>query len=325
MILKVALIAAILISLDFKSACQKNTIAINIPDTVFSRVNNGQLQIAGTHIFMTKPSGFQFNFAANRLEKNDSTYIKIVETPSANYTDKYNTFIGVIKMENAGGFKTYYQKDFIFKKQKAIILYGLDRIKTTEQIILLFGNDTGSTMILSRFSVGDQKSKNEILKSLISAYKVDSSNLNISAIQNFSVDMLDTKFKYNGTTLQLFFYTINGLGDPAGNLGEDFITIGTMPALADDNLVKEKLHSMIESFRKLGMTVDNYNENKIVVNKLDAHEIIINGKLKDKTNVIYLVMLTDNKVAILFQGVAYNNREIYLEQFKKIAKTLKLK
>ena len=298
---------------------------LTVPDSVITPINNGQTKFYGTHIFLGQPQGFNFNYSTNRLEQNDSTYIKVVETPTASYIDKYNRFTELIKEENTKGFETYFQKEFMLQNKKAIILHGLDRSKTTEQIILLFGDEVASTMLFSRFAVNDENSKSKILKSLLSAYKVDSATLNISAIQNFTIDMLDTKFQYNSTTLQLFFYTINGLGNPGSKTNDDVIIVGQMEPMENKELIKDKAHSMIETYKKVGVKITSYTEDSITIDKQTAFTITITGKLKEQKVVIYGMTVGNSKSTILYQGVAYDNHGVYLEQFKRVAQTLRLK
>jgi hypothetical protein len=309
---------------DCNSHSQKQR-SLAIPDTVLVSAKNGQRQVYGTHIFMNEPKDFNFDFSTNRFERNDSTYIKAVETPTASYSDKYNRFIQLIKEENINGFRTYYQKEFVLQNKKAIILYGLDKALTTEQIILLFGDEMGSTMLLSRFAVDDQNSKNEILKSLLSVYKADSATLGISSIQNYTIDMLNTEFKYNSTTLQMFFYTLNGLGDPSGKANQDVIIVGQMPPMDNEGLVKEKTHAMIEAWKRNGIEITDYKESKIIIDNRNAYDIIITGKSKDKKVMIYGMTTGNDKSTIFFQGSAYNNFDTYIQQFKQIAQTVRLK
>ena len=307
------------------SHSQIQTKGLNIPDSVVTPINNGQLKLYGTHIFLIQPKGFNFNYARNRLEQNDSTFIKAVETPTASFSDKYNRFTELIKEENIKGFKTYLQKEFILQNKKAIILHGLDISKTTEQIILLFGDEKGSTMLFSRFAVNDEDSKSQILKSLLSAYKVDSSALKVSSIQNFTIDMLDTKFKYNSTTLQLFFYTLNGLGDPGSKTNDDVIIVGQMQPMENNDLIKEKAHSILETYKNIGVEITSFFEDSITIHKKTAFTITITGKFKEQKVIIFGMSIGNSKSTILYQGVAYDNHDVYLEQFKLVAQTLRLK
>jgi hypothetical protein len=307
------------------SHSQTRTKGLTVPDSVAITINNGQTQLYGTHIFLTKPQGFNFNYSTNRLEQNDSTYIKAVETPTASYSDKYSRFTELIKEENVKGFETYFQKEFILQNKKAIILHGLDKSKTTEQIILLFGDEVGSTMLLSRFAVNDEDSKSKIFKSLLSAYKADSATLNVSSIQNFTIDMLDTKFKYNSTALQLFFYTINGLGDPGSKTNDDVIIVGQMQPMENNELIKDKAHSMIETYKKVGVDITSYREDSVTIDNQTAFTITLTGKVKEQKVVIYGMTIGNSKSTILYQGFAYHNHEVYLEQFKRVAQTLRLK
>ena len=307
------------------SHSQTQTKSLTVPDSVATTIYNGQTQLYGTHIFLIKPPGFNFNYSTNRLEQNDSTYIKAVETPTASYPDKYSRFTELIKEENAKGFETYFQKEFILQNKKAIILHGLDKSKTTEQIILLFGDEVGSTMLLSRFAVNDEDSKSKILKSLLSTYKADSAILDVSSIQNFTIDMLDTKFKYNSTTLQLFFYTINGLGDPGSKTNDDVIIVGQMQPMENNELIRDKAHSMIEAYKKVGVDITSFKEDSITIDDRTAFTITLTGKLKEQKVVVYGMTIGNSKSTILYHAVAYHNHEVYLEQFKRVAQTLRLK
>lgn len=299
--------------------------SLNIPDSVINPIDNGQTQLYGTHIFLIQPQGFVFNYSTNRLEQNNLTYIKAVETPTASYSNKYNRFIELIKEENAKGFETYFQKEFILQNKKAIILHGLDRSKTTEQIILLFGDEVGSTMLLSRFAVNDEDSKNKILKSLLSAYKADSATLDVSAIQNFTIDMLDTKFKYNSTTLQLFYYTLNGMGDPGSKTNDDVIIVGQMDPVPNSELIKKRVHSIVDSYKNLGVNITSYKEDSVNIDNQTVFTITITGILKAQKIVVYCLAIGNSKSTIFYQGCAFNNHSIYLEQFKRIAQTLRVK
>src|SRR5688572_3874994 len=98
-----------------------------------------------------------------------------------------------------------------------------------------------------------------------------------------------------------------------------------MQPMENNELIKDKAHSMIETYKKVGVDIISFKEDSITIDNQTAFTITLTGKLKEQKVVIYGMTIGNSKSTILYQGVAYHNHEVYLEQFKRVAQTLRLK
>lgn len=83
---------------------------------------------------------------------------------------------------------------------------------------------------------------------------------------------------------------------------------------------------LIASFKKAGAT-DNIIRNKSndKMNGCNAYEAENYCTIKDKNSLIYHLILFSGSKVVIFQGIAFNDLQTNLADFKKMAHTLRFK
>lgn len=298
---------------------------LGITDTVNVPHDAGQTLLYGTHLNIWHPPGFNFIPSTDRLEKGKST-LKAVETMSVPYEAKHEQFMELTARMKSAGFKNYYVKDFVLNGEPATIVYGANAENhDKEEITFLTGDEHRSFVLFGTCFRASLEDRAAIVKAMLSAYFADSGSVDISGIQGFTVDMQGSPFRYNSTAAQIFFYTVDGKGDPLGNSPIDGIDIGQMAPLPDSDVVHEKLTATIDNFIKNGFHVDTRADRAVSIHGMNGYEVILRGGIQGKAAVVYCVIVQNDKIAVSFASSAFDHHEEYLALFEKIARTLRPK
>ncbi|MDU1889317.1 MAG: hypothetical protein E6767_01385 [Dysgonomonas sp.] len=304
----------------------KENQALNIPDKVEVKKDNGQIQLPGTHIFVSKPEGFTLFPEMIRLQKSDDNYIHFVESFGMSYYEKRPEVLQAFEnAQQQHGLTPYYQKEFKLGDYDAFIIYGADNVPNLDQIVMLFGDDDFSVMIACALIRSDNKSKQQIVDALQTIYVDKSAKVDYDALSNFAIDLSKTKFKFNRHMSSVFYYTIDGKGDPLSDLYLDQIMIMPLPAVTYEKKV-ELVEDMLPRYAQSGVIITSEIDRKeIEINNMRGYEASFDANYVDKPAQIYVLVVGDNKATISFSGMSFNNRSDIFEQIKKVAKTLKSK
>lgn len=309
------------------SSCigQKNKADIIIPDKVDVKPNSGQTQMYGTHVYIRIPDGFSFNSNTNRYEKEDLAYFKVVENTDVGFDDYYKRYNDAISIEESNNkIKIHYKKDFNLQNNKAVFVCAQDiGDNETEQLILIFGDIKNSIMLIGRYRLKEKRNRDIIINSFLSAYTNYDAPTELNDIQKFTINLLDSRFKYNSYGLGTFIYTIDGKGDAIGKMMESIVIAQSEPL--NNNLIKEKALSIIENYKKYGIEIIDYTDKSKIINNLYAYEVISNAVYENDFYTIYTIITSNKNNSIIFTGTAKEKNKSYLDQFEKIAETIKIK
>jgi hypothetical protein len=300
---------------------------LGISDTVTVSGDSGQVQFYGTHIFMDVPAGFRFDTQTASLSRDAWTYIDAEDAPMSMSDREYEVTRNPDNQKSAG-FTVYYRKDFNYRGDSATIVYGLDKTKKDqphEKIIFAFGDNTGSAMITAHFRVAHDEDRKTIIKSLLSAYRVDTATIELSAIQRFDVDLPRYGYRFYTHFHSGFYYTIGGKGNPWGGAFSQGIIISEEVPLADDEAIRQRVEDIAASYGNESFHHETREDNPLVINGLYAYEDILQGSFHGRATVYYTLMVQNTDVALCFQALADSNVEESLQAFRKIARSLRLK
>jgi len=297
---------------------------LHIPDKVEIKKEGKHQQFPGTRVFIVNPADYLLIPSLIRFQKNDNTYIQAVEIPKVSYADKKASMEQAFENAKSNGLIPYYQKEFKLGEYDAYLVYGPDYKPNLDQMVLIFGDNDFTVMIAGELPRNDDKARQEIVSALLTAYLDKSVTPDYSALANFTIDVSKSDFKFNSNVSQIFFYTIDGQGDPQNNV-ENNIMVATYPPLANFDALKANAQSMIERYKNSGFNIPTFEEKEIKINGIRAYEITFTGSVQGKSVKVYQVELGNDKATIQFLGMAYDRQEELFKQFKDIAQTLRIK
>lgn len=314
-------------SLFFLSCTGQTNQDLKIPEQVTVAKTSAHQQFPGTRVFVDKPKEYELVKQLVRFQKNDNSYFQIIESPVTNFDVQKATIVkGFEDAVSSGKLpKEYYKKEFKIGGYNAILYYGADNKPNLEQIVLCFGDKDFAVMAIGEVPANDKRTRDEILKAMLSLYVDKNIKADATALATYSVDVTNTEFLYTGNISQMFYYTVGGKGDPANNPYENQIMIATLPSMKDNDALKAYATDMIKRYKLSGMEIPTFQGNDITINGRYAYEITFNGSFKGKSNSVYQIVTGDSKASILFVGSAYERQEELIKQIKAISQTLKTK
>ena len=319
------LILGLVIALTSCGNGPSNKNDLNIPDKVEIKKEGKHQQFSGTRVFIVNPEGYLLIPSLIRFQKDSDTYIQAVESPTTSYTKQKTSIQQGFEAAKAKGLTAYYQKEFKLGEYDAFLIYGSDIKPNLDQMVLIFGNNDFVVMVSGELPQNNEIAKQEILSALLTTYLDKSVNPDYSALSNFTLDVSKSEFKFNFNMSQVFYYTINGQGDPVNNAFENQIMVMTLPTMESFELRKAYAQSMVQRYKSNGISIPTFEEKEIQINDVSAYEITFTGSFQGKSVKVYQVVLGDNKATLLFCGMAYDRQDELFKQYKEIAQTLRTK
>ncbi|MBK8353752.1 MAG: hypothetical protein IPL21_19520 [Saprospirales bacterium] len=299
---------------------------VEIPNQVSVNTNIGQTQMYGTHVFIKIPENFKFNQNTNRYENSDLAYIKVVENNNVAIKGYYEKFIEKSSIEEKDGrFITLYKKEFLFHDKQAIFMYGIDNgDRETEELVLVFGDSSKSIMLIGRYRIKEKSNRDIIIKSFLSAYIQHNTSIELIDIQKYSIDLSNSRFKYNTYSTGVFAYTINGKGNPIGKIEEGINITQGIPLLFESE-TKAKAITMIDNYTNYGIEIINSTEKSKSIDNNYAYETLSKCKYKNEDYLLYSITVSNTNNSIYFVGTAKAENVNYIKEFERIAETIKIK
>jgi hypothetical protein len=317
---------SLLLSLtNCKGPLQTNKIDLNVPDKVEIKKEGNRNQFPGTRVFIKTPNDYFLIPSLIRFQKDNDTYIQAEESPKTNYTEQKTSILKASETAKLHGSTVYYQKEFKLGDYDAFIIYGSDNKPNLDEMVLTFGDSEFAVMVVGKLQHNNTRDRQEVLSALLTIYLNKSSVPDYSALSNYTLDLSHSEFKFNSNMSQVFYYTINGQGDPVNNPFENVIIVMTLPSMESFEARKDYSKSMIQSYKKNGVLIPTFDEKEIEINGERAYELTFPGSFQGRSAKVYQIVLGDSKATILFCGTAYDKQDYLIEQFKSIAQTLKTK
>jgi len=298
---------------------------LHIPDKIEIKKEGKHQQFPGTRVFIVNPEGYLLLPALIRFQKNDNTYIQAVESSKVSYTNKKSSIEQAIENAKSNGLIPYYQKEFKLGEYDAHLVYGSDYKPNLDQMVLIFGDNEFTVMIAGELPSNDDKARQEIISALLTAYLDKSVTPDYSVLENFTLDVSKSEFKFNSNMSQMFVYTIGGQGDPQNNAFENKIIVATFPPLENFDAIKANAQSMVQRYKNSGFNIPTFEEKEIKINGISAYEITFTGSVQGKSVKVYQVELGDDKATLQFLGMAFDRQDELFKQFKDVAQTLRTK
>ncbi len=316
--------------LIFISSCNSNGQEkendLNVPNQIQIKKDNKHVLLVGTRIFVSIPQGYHLRSNLLRIEKdnNPNVYFQFMESNKTNFLEKKLVVKEKLQNVKDKGYNVYYEKEFKIDNCEALLVYGSND-ETTNEISLNYGTANYAVIISGKIPRSEISERDKILNSILSSYVDESVTIDPNAFSNYTLDLTNSDFKFNSNISQLFYYTVDGKGDPVNNVFQDQIMVCSMPAMENQNARTGYAKSMIDRYRNNGIKISEVEEKEFNVGDNTFYEIKFNGNYQGTSLVAYQIVTGNNSATMLFCGMAYTEKEKRLKQFVDIAKTLKIK
>jgi hypothetical protein len=299
---------------------------LKISDKIVNDKENNLTNFKGTRIFVKKPQDYELVDNLLRIQKNPTTYIQVMEIPNSGFTNAKGQIIKNYDdaIESGKLPKEFYKKDFKINEYDAILYYGADKKNNLEQIALAFGDNEFAVIVYAIFPDNDEKTRDEILKTLLTINFDKNQKTEIENLQNFTLDLKNTEFQSAGNMSQIFVYTLDGKSNP-NNVFENQIIVMVLPKADGKETLKNYSLDMIKRHKNSGIEIPEYSENEIQTKDYFGYEIYFEGKFQGKSNSVYQLVIGNENSSVAFSGIAYDRKEELMKQMKAIAKTLNIK
>jgi len=309
-----------LVVLLFLTACGQTPTTKIDPNIKNSRTDK-HIHIPGTRLYMIPPPGFKVSSTFIGLQKGESAIINIYDLVGGNINTNAATF-SQAEFERQGAkvfeFKEISVNDF---PAKYIQMQGDPAAKGQS---LVFGDTTFTTMIMTSYPAADEKTGNDIIQSLNTIYYDKSKKIDPFEAANFSIDDNASKFKFSQYAANVYVYTIGGV-----NSEEDkdapVVLISQYPK--EETMTGKSLTDMlVNKIQQNGITIHG-RKNTFAgkINGYDAYQTELYGQMQGNYSLLYYCVLIKGDKVITIQGTSKNNMAANLEEFKKMAKAVKIK
>ena len=290
-------------------------------DEIKNSKTSNHINIPGTRVFIIPPTNFKVSTTFIGLQKSDKAIFNIYDLVDGNFYSNAATF-------NKESFEKQGIRVFEYKELKVngypAKYVSLQGEVTTKAYGLVFGDTTFSTMIMAVYPVTDETTGKEILNSLNTIFYDKDTKIDPFATANFTLNDNASIFKFKQYNANLFIYSIGGVENKEDKDAPAVIVI-QMPK--DNSMtVKSIADMMLAKLQQYGLTnaqIKNISTEKI--NGYDSYQTEVYGQMKENNSLIYYCVVAKDDKTIVFQGIAKNDIENNLSEFKKLVNTIKLK
>ena len=280
----------------------------------------GHINIPGTRLYISPPPNFNIATTFTGLQKREGAMINIMDLTGGNfYTNAAN-----FSKENfaAKGIKVFDYKDVTVSgfPAKYIFMQGDDAAKSYS---LVFGDTTFSAMVMAVFPASDDATGQDIITALNTIWYDKNKKVNPFETANFSLNEHASKFKFFQYSANLYIYTIGGTENKEDKNAPGLL-VSQFPG---GNMNAEGVANMMISKMKQSTLAGAQIKNSglLKLNGSEAYEAEVYGEINGQSSMIYYFVMVKDAKAIVIQGIARNDFENNVQEFKKIAHTLQVK
>jgi hypothetical protein len=295
----------------------KNTIQSEIKTTKTDK----HIHVAGSRLFIVPPPGFKPIGTMVGLQKESGAQIIIMDLVGGNFYTNAATTSGEA-YEKAGA-KVFDYKEITINGFPAKYIY-MENAEKMRAYNLVFGDSSFSTMIMAMYPASDAQTGKEILQSLQTIWYDKSVTVDPFAIAHFRIDDSVSKFRFQQFNASMYLYTVDGKKlDTA--VDNSMLIIAQIPR--QENMTGENIaEMMLAKAQQYGFADPQVKDiSKEPINGSETVEAETHGMLKDKKAVFYYCIITKGDKQLIITGVAKNNTEEDVAEFKKLTHTIIMK
>lgn len=289
----------------------------NIKNTKTTR----HVNIPGTRLFLVAPVNFVQAKTFVGLQKGEAAALNVYDLVGGNYYTNAATFSKDAFEKRGAKILDYKEIKINGYPAKFIHVQG---DPTTKTIALVFGDTTFSAMIMAIYQVNDETTGKEIIASLNTIFYDKAKKIDPFETAFFSIDESASAFKFYQYNANIYMYSTGGK-DPKNDPVAPMALVTQLPN--DDGgtavQVTERMAAKALEYGMTGLTVKNQKTEKI--NGIEASQAEIYGQMEGHNSMIYICSFVKDDKAVVLQGVAKNDLETNLSEFKKLAHTITIK
>jgi hypothetical protein len=302
------------------TACVQKA-SIQIKTSIQNSKSIAHVNIPGTRLYLVPPPNFKIATTFIGLQKAENTLITVYDLVGGNINTNAATFTKE-EFEKKGA-KVLDFKDIKVEgyPAKFVLMQGDAMAK---EYAIVFGDTTFTTMIMAVYPATDATSGKEILSALNTIYYDKNKKIDPFETAYFSVDDKKSKFKFFRYSANLYIYLINGIENKED---QDAPMVMILQIPKDNTMtVKSISEMMISKAQQYGFTnpeIRSTNTDK--VNGYDSYQVEVTGNMQNKKCLFYYCIVAKNDKAVAIQGLAKNDMENNLQEFKQLANTIQVK
>ncbi|MBC6698564.1 hypothetical protein [Hymenobacter sp. BT190] len=295
-----------------------------IPATVTTKATPQHRRVPGTHMLLATPAEYKFNPQEQLLRLNPLQFVQVVEMPGVNFA----AYLTQLQKELAG------QPDIPATALRRLTYNGLPAVFLTQPYrrgpgltaaLLAFGDSSRVTLLVGVYPKMLPGAAADCQQILLTAHYDPAVKVQQQEALGFQANMLDTDFRQ--LSPQLGRWTVYA---PQGRIGAEGDTahatlfrVTTLPPVAERTTIQDIALSIIREYRTVA-SVDNVQEINGTINGHYAYENVITFNYAGKEGRALVLLLSTPSGIIVFDGRAYEQPEVRLEQFMRLAKAIRL-
>ena len=306
----------------------ESTAQINIPDAITVSNIENKINVKGTKVLINESQNYKYYNELKRFQKDAKNYFQIIEIPNNDY---YKTIPNVIskinELEKQGG-KLRVKKELKLGVYDAYFCLA-PQGEESEQIILAFGDTSFSTMVMGIFENNDKERK-EITDLILSTYYDKKIKNDIEDNLFYKVDLKKSEFKLSNVMNNYGAYTLGNEKLTNETIYLNNFFIGTLPNNLNgfdlkkysDNLIYKYQNNI---FKEKNVKIKVTSEQKYKQGEDEIIKVEMIGIFQDKELKMYQYMKQSPKGIIQFIGTDISKGYKYIQEYKQIAESIKLK
>jgi len=282
---------------------------------------SGKTNIPSTRLYLDVPEGFHVSQDIIGLEKNDYVVITVLDLVGGNYYSNAATF-------NRKGFEEQ-GVSIISYKEKLVDEFPAKMVHyksaIAEGYVIVFGDSTFSTMITGMVTKEDEKSLLQIEKCLNNITYDKSLKVDLLEFAKFELNTENSIYKFLKASSSMYTFTIGGK-EIESIKEESTFTVAQIP-YDENQLTLESVSQEIISTQ----LNNGFQYNKIISERTfehngnEAYELLAEGVYENQEIQSYLLVVVKGNTTLYCSGLAKDDYERNLEEYKKLGRSIRFK
>lgn len=293
----------------------------HFPSKIQTSKTKQHQRIAGTRVFGVISPAYKPIKELARLQKHDDLYVQVLEAVGTSFTEGKRNFTR--QSIEATGATIDVLDNIRLNEYDAIYGEGPSKNPGEIKLMIVFGDETFVAMIFGVCKSSNAEGKRELQEFFKSLYYDKTLKTDPLELANFEFDQSITNFQYAMNASNSFIYSAHGkkdLEDAFANM----MQFQTLPQVTETKL-SEFSNDLLWRYERNGITLENKNITKTIINNYPAYVLFTKIRYKDKDGIMYQVALAGTGSSLLFVGYAYQDVDDFASKFKKTAESIRLK
>lgn len=279
------------------------------------------INVPGTRLFIVAPPDFTVATTFVGLQKGEHALFNIYDLVGGNFYTNAATFSREAFEQK--GVKVFDYKEIRVDGYPAKFI-SMQADAATNGYAMVFGDTTFSTMIMAFYPANDEATSKQIITALNTIWYDKSKTIDPFENAFFSLDDHNSKLKFFKYAANLYVYTNGGL-DNTKDKDSPFLLATPLPGDKSTSAqsIGEMMITRVEEYGLKDGSPKNISTEKI--NGYETYEVEVYGDMQGKKSLVYTCVVAKGDKLVTFQGIAKTDLEANLQEFKKLARTVRIK